>query len=346
MKYFGIPTCPYCKKRVNLIRVWSLKKHGEFRCPRCKGISNIYLSPLVYLFAFMAVAAGFLIYFFAKFISDNVTLMTVVKVFLPFAAFFLVSLFLVYLEKPVIKRVKKTADGRYFDEDGNELKMRMGKLVKKSDSAASTAKNAETENSRIVNSYDMLGDEVEVKIPVTARTAAGSAAGRMPLQQKSTAETSADNKVNLSGSAANKSDNTAASARIPVNTAAPAEKEPLVQDDIMNYVPGDESVKFYTNSDFPDDEALYAAAAKITGNNTVDFDNTDTAAVSPKAASPKRSKAPAAMDEPIKAGKVASERDKGRDTVPNSGFEDLFDSYRNTDARKNEGNRERRFRDL
>ena len=69
MQYIGIPTCPYCKKRVNIIRVWSMKKHGEFMCPRCKGISNIFISPIVYISAILAVAASFLIYFFSKFVT-------------------------------------------------------------------------------------------------------------------------------------------------------------------------------------------------------------------------------------------------------------------------------------
>lgn len=129
MQYFGVPTCPYCKKRVNIIRVWSMKKHGEFMCPRCKGISNIKLSPLVYVCAVLAVAAGFLIYFFAKFVVDNVSIMTPVYVLIPFIVFFFVSLFFVYLEKPVIRKVRRSADGRYYDENGNEMKMRMGKLV-------------------------------------------------------------------------------------------------------------------------------------------------------------------------------------------------------------------------
>lgn len=129
MQYFGVPTCPYCKKRVNIIRVWSMKKHGEFMCPRCKGISNIKLSPLVYVCAVLAVAAGFLIYFFAKFVLENVSIMTPVYVLIPFIIFFFVSLFFVYLEKPVIRKVRKSADGKYYDENGNEMKMRMGKLV-------------------------------------------------------------------------------------------------------------------------------------------------------------------------------------------------------------------------
>lgn len=107
MRYFGIPACPYCKKRVNLIRTWSLKRQGEYQCPRCGGISNIFLSPLVYVLALLAVFSGGAMYFFHKFVLDDIALNTVIYVFIPFAVFFLISLFMVYLEKPVIKKVSK-----------------------------------------------------------------------------------------------------------------------------------------------------------------------------------------------------------------------------------------------
>lgn len=107
MHYFGVPTCPYCKKRVNLIRTWSLKRQGEYQCPRCGGISNIFLSPLVYVLALLAVFAGGAMYFFHKFVLDDIALETAIYVFVPFALFFLFSLFMVYLEKPVIKKVSK-----------------------------------------------------------------------------------------------------------------------------------------------------------------------------------------------------------------------------------------------
>lgn len=107
MQYFGVPTCPYCKKRVNLIRTWSLKRQGEYQCPRCGGISNIYLSPLIYVAALLALFAGGAIYFFHKFVLDDVSLDTALQVFLPFAVFFLLSVFFVYLEKPVIKKVSR-----------------------------------------------------------------------------------------------------------------------------------------------------------------------------------------------------------------------------------------------
>lgn len=108
MVYFGVPTCPYCKKRVNLIRTWSLKRQGEYKCPHCGGISNIFLSPLIHVFAVLAVFSGGAMYFFHKFILDDIALDTVWQILIPFAAFFLISLFMVYLAKPVIKKVSRT----------------------------------------------------------------------------------------------------------------------------------------------------------------------------------------------------------------------------------------------
>ncbi len=107
MQYFGVPRCPYCKKRVNLIRTWSLKRQGEYQCPRCGGISNVFLSPLIYVLALLAVFSSGAIYFFHKFVLDDVDLTTCLQVAIPFAAFFLLSLFMVYLAKPVIKRVSR-----------------------------------------------------------------------------------------------------------------------------------------------------------------------------------------------------------------------------------------------
>lgn len=110
MQYFGIPTCPYCKKRVNLIRTWKLKREGEYKCPRCGGISNIFLSPLVYVFSVIAICAGVCIYFFHKFVLDDIGLFTCFYIFVPFILFFLLSLFTVYLKKPVIKRVQRAPE--------------------------------------------------------------------------------------------------------------------------------------------------------------------------------------------------------------------------------------------
>lgn len=126
MKYFGVASCPYCKKRVNLLRTWSLKRQGEYQCPRCNGISNIFLSPLIYVFALLAVFSGGAVYFFHKFILDDVTLSTVGQVLLPFAVFFLLSLFMVHLEKPVIKKMTPAEIARKQRKERNQEQRKTG----------------------------------------------------------------------------------------------------------------------------------------------------------------------------------------------------------------------------
>lgn len=129
MKYLGIPKCPYCKKRINIIRVWRLKKRGEYICPRCKGISNIFHSPFIYALALLCCASGFLIYFFEKYITNTVDLTTVLKVLIPFVVFYLLSLFMVYLEKPVIKKVFRREDGKMVDENGEVVHIAVNTIL-------------------------------------------------------------------------------------------------------------------------------------------------------------------------------------------------------------------------
>ena len=126
MKYFGVASCPYCKKRVNLLRTWSLKRQGEYQCPRCSGISNIFLSPLIYVFALLAVFSGGAVYFFHKFILDDISLSTVTQVLIPFAVFFLLSLFMVHLEKPVIKKMTPAEIARKQRKERNQEQRRTG----------------------------------------------------------------------------------------------------------------------------------------------------------------------------------------------------------------------------
>lgn len=114
---------------MNLIRVWRLKKRGEYICPRCKGISNIYHSPLIYALALLCCAAGFLIVFAENYISRTSDLNTVVKVFIPFAVFYFFSLFMVYLEKPIIKKVFRREDGKMVDEKGEVVHIAVNTIL-------------------------------------------------------------------------------------------------------------------------------------------------------------------------------------------------------------------------
>lgn len=107
MKQVGIPTCPYCGRKVNLIRMWTLKRDGEFVCPGCGGISNVYHAPVMTLFAAVCAVIAFVIFAVTRFILDQVNLMTCIYVFLPFAVFFVGSMFLVQLREPVVRQGRR-----------------------------------------------------------------------------------------------------------------------------------------------------------------------------------------------------------------------------------------------
>lgn len=110
MKKFRKPKCPYCGKKLSLPSAWVIKKHGEYICPECGGISNIVLDKSIHIFAFLAILLGS-VFFIISFINIfNFNIWMLFLVILPFFLFFLISVFLVRLKKPNI--VKRRAPNR------------------------------------------------------------------------------------------------------------------------------------------------------------------------------------------------------------------------------------------
>ena len=107
MKQLGIPVCPYCGKHVNLVRMWTLKRDGEYVCPYCNGISNVRHAPFMNIFAAVCGVISLLIFTFTQLILNKSSFMTCVYVFLPFVVFFVGSMFMVQLLEPVVRQGKR-----------------------------------------------------------------------------------------------------------------------------------------------------------------------------------------------------------------------------------------------
>jgi membrane protein implicated in regulation of membrane protease activity len=89
---------------VGLAKTWALKTQGEYRCPKCGGISNIVLDRLLYLFAFLAILVS-AIFFAVGFIGLlSLDIWLLLLVLLPFLLFYLISVFLVRLKKPAVRK--------------------------------------------------------------------------------------------------------------------------------------------------------------------------------------------------------------------------------------------------
>lgn len=179
MKQVGIPTCPYCGRKVNLIRMWTLKRDGEFVCPGCGGISNVYHAPVMTLFAAVCAVIAFVIFAVTRFILDQVNLMTCIYVFLPFAVFFVGSMFLVQLREPVVRQGRRESAAARRDEAVLRRRQRQAiaanrEEIKTYQPAPSAAPVKQAENL-----------EATRAIPTQQRTAAPVRQTREPLRQPS-----------------------------------------------------------------------------------------------------------------------------------------------------------------
>ena len=105
MKKFRQTRCPYCGKRVGLLRSWVIKTQGEYKCPKCSGISNIELDPAIHIFAILAVILSGLLYVFIMLAFRSLNLLSIAVMITPYLGFYILSIFLVRLRRlPVRKR--------------------------------------------------------------------------------------------------------------------------------------------------------------------------------------------------------------------------------------------------
>lgn len=111
MKRFGRPQCPYCGKKVGILNTWTLRKRGEYTCPRCQGLSNVVLDIFVPLFAALAILVALFSFVINRVGEYPITLATFLWILGPFLVFYIVSLFLVHLRRPVLHRTEKS-DGK------------------------------------------------------------------------------------------------------------------------------------------------------------------------------------------------------------------------------------------
>lgn len=120
MKQLGRPVCPYCGKKVNFIITWGLRRRGEYRCPRCQGISNVFLSGAASISAFLAIAVSGILLLCLIFLLQTPTWWSVLAVLAPYVVFYIISLFCVQLRKPVFRRTSASGGSRQSGTGGRE----------------------------------------------------------------------------------------------------------------------------------------------------------------------------------------------------------------------------------
>ncbi len=104
MKKFGKTECPYCGRKVGFAGAWILKTQGEYRCPKCGGISNIVLNKRLYIIAAVAAVLSAILLLVEVLFVPQFSIGSVISVGAPFVLFFFVSPFFVRLVKPVVRK--------------------------------------------------------------------------------------------------------------------------------------------------------------------------------------------------------------------------------------------------
>lgn len=112
MKLFERTRCPYCNKKVNLFTTWALRREGEFHCPRCQGISNIVLDMRLSYISVGAAATSAVFFLIIRFLFSVEKLSALFFILIPIFIFYILSLFMVRLKKPVKKKKKRSQNMR------------------------------------------------------------------------------------------------------------------------------------------------------------------------------------------------------------------------------------------
>ena len=120
MSKFRKPRCPYCGNKIGFFHTMMLKSQGEYLCPKCSGISNIVLDWLLYRLAFFAILTSAVFFLLGLIDLLPLDLWLILLVLLPFLLFYLISVFLVRLTKPPVrKRQAPPARGPAQRENGS-----------------------------------------------------------------------------------------------------------------------------------------------------------------------------------------------------------------------------------
>lgn len=103
--------CPYCDKEISYVKAMSIRRRGEYYCPKCHKESNVYIKRSIWIFFLAMVVAALVIMGFYLFMTNRENIFFVLFVMVPFIIF--------YIAAPMFVRLrpkKKFQDSLYDTE--------------------------------------------------------------------------------------------------------------------------------------------------------------------------------------------------------------------------------------
>lgn len=81
--------CPYCDKEVSYFKAMSIRRRGEYYCPKCHKESNVYIKKMIWVGFIAAVVVALLILGFFLILTDRDNFAFVFIVIIPFIFFYI-----------------------------------------------------------------------------------------------------------------------------------------------------------------------------------------------------------------------------------------------------------------
>lgn len=103
--------CPYCDKEISYVKAMSIRRRGEYYCPKCKKESNIHIKKTIWIFFIAMVILALAILGFYLFMTNRENILFMLFVMIPFIIFYLVCPIFVRLRPK-----KKFQDSLYDTE--------------------------------------------------------------------------------------------------------------------------------------------------------------------------------------------------------------------------------------
>ncbi len=97
---------------MNFMVTWLIRREGEFRCPRCGGISNIILDAKLSILGVVAVFTTLILFFVYRYVKNDERPEMLLWLLLPIVLFYLLSFFMIRLRRNTRKRRRKIAKAR------------------------------------------------------------------------------------------------------------------------------------------------------------------------------------------------------------------------------------------
>ena len=108
--------CPYCDKEVSYFKAMSIRRRGEYYCPKCHKESNVYIKKMIWVGFIAAVVVALLIMGFFLILTERDNPAFVFIVFIPFIFFYIACPAFVRL-----RPMKKFQDSLYNTEMVNNI---------------------------------------------------------------------------------------------------------------------------------------------------------------------------------------------------------------------------------